>query len=177
MEKADFRVHTSLAFDITFLILTLAFFALAVAAVLIDGAEYTTAQTVFVLCVPLLGFASCVLFLVCDLLWRITVDETKVEHRTIFGKHHSFDLSDITKVVCKIKHHRRVLNTHEIILSVCSKKVTIPSGKIGFARFAGYLLENAENGTIKSSAASKTCKKELSRLSMERPRKEKNNNK
>lgn len=105
--------------------------------------------------------------LISTLRFRIKVNGSKIEFRSTVGGHFIFKVSDIKGVVCGFRHNFRAGDYSVIVISMETKKVEIPAGKIGFGEIAGYILEKYENGEINKSAISEHCRKELSRLSKE----------
>ena len=96
-----------------------------------------------------------------NLLFRIEVLDSIIKVKTRMGKQLQFKCSEIEKVVCSKRDSVKFGPQFSIEINTDKYSICLPHGVIGFEEMAGYLLEKYENGEIKESAISKSCKKTL----------------
>lgn len=106
-------------------------------------------------------FILSLLTILVSIMFRIDVSDSTIKVRTRFGKHLQFDCSEIEKVVCSKRDSVKFGPQFYIEINFTTYDVRLNAGMVGFEEMAGYLLEKYENGEIKESAISKSCKKTL----------------
>lgn len=97
------------------------------------------------------------------LLFSIEISGSNISVRTRIGRRYNFGCSDIEKVTCYVSHSDKYGKSFYIELATSTKKLDAKSDMTGFENMAGYILGKLENGEIKHTAVSESCKRRLCR--------------
>lgn len=81
-------------------------------------------------------------------LFKVTVTGQKITVRRGTGLKYHFDVSEITKVDCKITN-TKIGQTAKITVRTASKHFSIDNLMIGFAKTSEYILNNVDESKVK----------------------------
>jgi len=96
------------------------------------------------------------------LLFKVEVIDSTISVRTKIGRCFSFNISEITKIVCDV-YDTEDRQVGIIRIEIENRKFEMEQTMDGFQEMAGYILEKLESGEINETAVSVYCKRKLSK--------------
>ena len=96
-------------------------------------------------------------------MFSVRVEDSECRVRTKLGKHYTFHVSEIEKVICSQKSGPKLGPKFSLKIMTGSRELELDSKMLGFSEMAGYLLQKAECGELHVQAVSKHCREELTR--------------
>jgi len=116
---------------------------------------------VFDLVLSISFFLICIFVVLATFLFNVKVIESTIKVRTRLGRTYQFNCSDIEEVVCSKRNSVRYGPSYYMNLLTKSNELSMECTMTGFSKMAGYILEQLENGEIKQTVVSESCKKSL----------------
>lgn len=94
-------------------------------------------------------------------LFNVKVIGSTINVRTRLGRTYQFNCSEIEEVVCTKRNSVRYGPSYYINLLTSSDELSMECTMRGFQNMAGYILVQLEQGEIRRTAVSESCKKRL----------------
>ncbi len=101
------------------------------------------------------------------LMFKVEVDENTFKVRTRIGRKYTFNLNDITKIMCTKKLRPRLGPQFSLLIYTKNHEIRLFSEMKGFSQMAVYLLEKLDAQELNNDCVSKSSRKELVKYSEE----------